>query len=195
MLFKLSSSLGLVAAVLLQTRFVFATVEPRSWEPFAVSRGEDFNVQQTIVSGPVGELAALSHAGYATLKHAAFPRYSVRVKKSKFCDGTVEYVLSIPQLFLMALLTVTQRVHRLHRRRGQASLLLLLRKSTGPGHRRCRLLDQRRSWRVLIDWSLHGAWAVSSDRPFQHDLPSRVVERVLEYFLHRPACWRRLLVC
>lgn len=90
------SSLGLVAAALLQTGFAFASVEPRSWEPFAGSHGDDFGVQQSLISGPVGDLAALSHSGYATLKHAAFPRYGVRVKKSKFCDGTVEYVPSIP---------------------------------------------------------------------------------------------------
>ena len=35
---------------------------------------------------------ALSIDAFTTLRHHAYPRHSVRVKKSKFCDGTVESV-------------------------------------------------------------------------------------------------------
>ncbi|KZT24370.1 serine carboxypeptidase [Neolentinus lepideus HHB14362 ss-1] len=37
---------------------------------------------------PFGQLSALSNE-FTTLGHPAFPKYSVRVKKSDFCDGTV----------------------------------------------------------------------------------------------------------
>jgi hypothetical protein len=36
---------------------------------------------------------ALSESAYSVLTHPAYPRHSVRVKKSKFCDGGVECVL------------------------------------------------------------------------------------------------------
>jgi hypothetical protein len=39
---------------------------------------------------PFGSLDALSSSDFTTLGHPAFPRYSVRIKKSNFCDGTVE---------------------------------------------------------------------------------------------------------
>ncbi|KDQ49579.1 hypothetical protein JAAARDRAFT_200740 [Jaapia argillacea MUCL 33604] len=38
---------------------------------------------------PVGSLNTLSTDSFTTLGHPAFPKYSVRVKKSDFCDGTV----------------------------------------------------------------------------------------------------------
>lgn len=41
-------------------------------------------------SPSVDDLGALSHYGFAMLQHDAYPKHSVRVKKSKFCDGTVE---------------------------------------------------------------------------------------------------------
>ncbi|TEB20364.1 serine carboxypeptidase [Coprinellus micaceus] len=34
--------------------------------------------------------AALSEAQFTTLKHPAFPKHGVRIKKTKFCDGTVD---------------------------------------------------------------------------------------------------------
>lgn len=37
-------------------------------------------------------LNALSGDAFTTLQHHAYPRHSVRVKKSKFCDGNVESV-------------------------------------------------------------------------------------------------------
>ena len=85
--------MGLVSSVFLQAQFSHASIhEPRSWRPHLEFYGESLDVQQAVISGPVGDLNALSHTGYATLRHAAFPKYSVRVKKSRFCDGTVEYV-------------------------------------------------------------------------------------------------------
>ena len=41
---------------------------------------------------PFEDLNALSEAQFTTLKHPAFPQYGVRIKKTKFCDGTVECV-------------------------------------------------------------------------------------------------------
>ena len=34
-------------------------------------------------------LASVSSTGFTTLTHPAFPEYGVRIKQSKFCDGTV----------------------------------------------------------------------------------------------------------
>ncbi|KAF9036904.1 serine carboxypeptidase [Hymenopellis radicata] len=38
---------------------------------------------------PFESLSSLSHAEFATLQHPLYPRHSVRIKKSDFCDGTV----------------------------------------------------------------------------------------------------------
>lgn len=38
---------------------------------------------------PVGELGALTASEFTTLAHPAFPRHSVRVKQSHFCDESV----------------------------------------------------------------------------------------------------------
>jgi len=38
---------------------------------------------------PYGSLSSLAETQYATLGHPLFPRYNVRIKKSKFCDETV----------------------------------------------------------------------------------------------------------
>ncbi|KIJ64661.1 hypothetical protein HYDPIDRAFT_90311 [Hydnomerulius pinastri MD-312] len=38
---------------------------------------------------PVEHLSALSVTGFTTLSHPVFPNYNVRIKKSDFCDGTV----------------------------------------------------------------------------------------------------------
>jgi len=39
---------------------------------------------------PVEDLAALSGTHFTTLKHPLFPNHGVRIKKSNFCDGTVD---------------------------------------------------------------------------------------------------------
>lgn len=38
------------------------------------------------------DLKLLSDEAFTVLSNAAFPKHSVRVKKSNFCDGTVAYV-------------------------------------------------------------------------------------------------------
>ncbi|KAJ2936592.1 hypothetical protein H1R20_g509, partial [Candolleomyces eurysporus] len=38
---------------------------------------------------PLEDLHILSETQYTTLKHPAFPRHGVRIKKTKFCDGSV----------------------------------------------------------------------------------------------------------
>lgn len=39
---------------------------------------------------PVGELSAVGSDQWTTLHHPVFPRYSVRIKRSRFCDTTVK---------------------------------------------------------------------------------------------------------
>ncbi|KAJ7055889.1 serine carboxypeptidase [Mycena amicta] len=38
---------------------------------------------------PLGSLSAVSSSGFSTLEHPAFPHHGVRIKKSDFCDGSV----------------------------------------------------------------------------------------------------------
>ncbi|KAF9561528.1 serine carboxypeptidase [Agrocybe pediades] len=49
------------------------------------------NEQVSFATGnrPVQALASLSHTEFTTLAHPFFPNHSVRIKKSKFCDETV----------------------------------------------------------------------------------------------------------
>jgi hypothetical protein len=39
---------------------------------------------------PVGDLSAVRSDKWTTLRHHVFPRYSVRIKQSHFCDTTVK---------------------------------------------------------------------------------------------------------
>jgi hypothetical protein len=39
---------------------------------------------------PVGDLSALGSDEWTTLRHPVFPKYSVRIKQSRFCDTTVK---------------------------------------------------------------------------------------------------------
>jgi len=39
---------------------------------------------------PVGDLSAIVSDEWTTLRHPVFPRYSVRIKQSRFCDTTVK---------------------------------------------------------------------------------------------------------
>ena len=43
---------------------------------------------------PVEDLSILSETEFTTLSHPLFPRHSVRVKKSSFCDETVQWASS-----------------------------------------------------------------------------------------------------
>lgn len=38
---------------------------------------------------PIETLSKLSESHFTTLEHPAFPKHSVRIKQTKFCDGTV----------------------------------------------------------------------------------------------------------
>ena len=55
--------------------------------PYYVNIQGDLNIKSF---NALDDLSLLSYTGYTTLKHTSFPRHSVRIKKSKFCDGTVE---------------------------------------------------------------------------------------------------------
>ena len=87
----------LVLAALVQTSHVVGAVKntqtssPGTWEPYFSSYEAETGTQQAFSFGPLTNLSALSSSEYTTLKHTAFPKYGVRVKKSQFCDGTVEY--------------------------------------------------------------------------------------------------------
>ena len=39
---------------------------------------------------PLEDLSALSGSDFTHMSHPIFPRYAVRIKKTKFCDGTVK---------------------------------------------------------------------------------------------------------
>jgi hypothetical protein len=39
---------------------------------------------------PLGDTSTLSETEFTRMGHLAFPHYSVRVKKTKFCDGIVK---------------------------------------------------------------------------------------------------------
>lgn len=60
---------------------------------------------------PLEDLNLLSFSEFTTLKHPKFPEHAVRVKKSRFCDGTVEYVLSTSHMPLqLAISRLTLRL-------------------------------------------------------------------------------------
>ena len=63
---------------------------PGEWNKAAVLPDLRGQANNGAFSPSVEELDALSHHVFATLQHDAYPKHSVRVKKSKFCDGTVE---------------------------------------------------------------------------------------------------------
>ena len=52
--------------------------------------GADSARDQAQTHGALGDLNALSSTEFTTLGHTQFPKHGVRIKKSKFCDGTVE---------------------------------------------------------------------------------------------------------
>lgn len=109
---------SLAIAALVQTQIAVATkhAAPSStWEPYFSSHEGDIEAQQAFTSGPLTNLSALSYGGFTTLKHTAFPRYGVRVKKSQFCDGTVEYVGCFRNATAILTLTVYQCIYRIHR--------------------------------------------------------------------------------
>lgn len=69
----------------------------------------------------VHQLETLRADTFATLRHDAYPKHSVRVKKSKFCDGDVEcvswldlspdYCLMIKTVLTLGILTLKQDIY------------------------------------------------------------------------------------
>jgi hypothetical protein len=49
---------------------------------------------------PIENLSTLSETEFTTLGHPAFPRYSVRIKKTSFCDETVKFVFWLLEIFV-----------------------------------------------------------------------------------------------
>jgi hypothetical protein len=49
---------------------------------------------------PIETLSTLSETEFTTLGHPAFPRYSVRIKKTSFCDETVKFVFWLLEIFV-----------------------------------------------------------------------------------------------
>ncbi|KAF8868251.1 Alpha/Beta hydrolase protein [Gymnopilus junonius] len=54
---------------------------------FSLAQQTVFNTPSLFT--PLEDLSILSESEFTTLGHPAFPQYNVRVKKSNFCDGTV----------------------------------------------------------------------------------------------------------
>ena len=60
---------------------------------FSGSSFESNNAQSAqLLNAAPDDLRLLSNDAFTVLGHSAFPRHSVRVKKSDFCDETVAYV-------------------------------------------------------------------------------------------------------
>ena len=57
--------------------------------PSLLQEERPFSMYDAGLFTPFEDLHALSSEGFSTLRHPAFPRHSVRVKKSRFCDGSV----------------------------------------------------------------------------------------------------------
>ena len=60
-----------------------------SYSPPLLQEERPFSMYDAGLFTPFEDLHALSSEGFSTLRHPAFPRHSVRVKKSHFCDGNV----------------------------------------------------------------------------------------------------------
>ncbi|KIM38984.1 hypothetical protein M413DRAFT_447347 [Hebeloma cylindrosporum] len=56
-------------------------------EYFAPGSHQDYNEG---LFTPAEDLSALSEVQFTTLKHPSFPRHSIRIKKSSFCDSSVK---------------------------------------------------------------------------------------------------------
>lgn len=82
--------LGLVLAACLQAVIHADVTHTAQAEASFWLHDEGLPIQRPFSIGPIGDLNAVSSSGFTTLKHSTFPKYAVRVKKSRFCDGTVE---------------------------------------------------------------------------------------------------------
>lgn len=95
---------------------------------------EAFNpqiAQINCVNNDVESLANLSTACFTTLRHPLYPEHSVRIKKTAFCDETVQYA---PPFFTIASsLKHLQSLYRIHRHLANPpSIFLLLREQVRP---------------------------------------------------------------
>lgn len=62
-----------------------------SQQPFSAFGGAHNSYDAGLFS-PLEDLGLVSTTQYTTLGHPAFPNYSVRIKQSDFCDGSVRCV-------------------------------------------------------------------------------------------------------
>jgi hypothetical protein len=95
-LFLLLSGLGFNVCVGATRQHVFGLGKSPANRPaapaFQVPKAPSYNSYDAYDSGlftPFEKLSALSSTNYARLTHPFFPRHSVRIKKSTFCDGSV----------------------------------------------------------------------------------------------------------
>ena len=63
-----------------------------------VGRPLEFDPFDASLFTPVETLSVLSTEQFTTLAHPAFPKHSVRIKKSDWCDGSVRYVTPLSKL-------------------------------------------------------------------------------------------------
>ena len=95
-LFLLLSGVSLNVCVGATRQHVFGLGKSPTGRPvapaFQVPKTPSYNSYAAYDSGlftPFENLSALSSTNYALLTHPFFPRHSVRIKKSTFCDGSV----------------------------------------------------------------------------------------------------------
>ncbi len=89
--FFLLTGLGLSASATRQ--HVFGLGKAPAGRPaapaFQVPKTQGYDSYDAGLFTPFEDLSALSTSNYAHLSHPYFPRHSVRIKKSTFCDGSV----------------------------------------------------------------------------------------------------------
>jgi len=86
-------ALVLVAATALASQHPFATSKALNEVPAApldTFLPSAYHAYDEGLFTPLEDLSALSESDFAYMSHPMFPRYAVRIKKTKFCDGTVK---------------------------------------------------------------------------------------------------------
>ena len=83
---------GAISVVLL---YLAASVHARAQKAFAINSpiSPSFDRYDDGLFSPLEDLSLLSISHFTTLSHPAFPKYGVRVKKSRFCDGNIRWVV------------------------------------------------------------------------------------------------------
>ncbi|GJE94862.1 hypothetical protein PsYK624_110380 [Phanerochaete sordida] len=95
---------------------------------------------------PAEDLGLLGTAGFTTLEHPAFPKHSVRIKKSDFCDTTVRAYTGYIDI---------EARH----------LFFYFFESRGDPEGRCHLLDGGRTWMHNGDWGVTMGFRGPKNRP------------------------------